>query len=128
MVMKKLFAAILFLVYGLSSSGMTLHLHYCCGKLKNVQLTPVEKKHCGTTKQHSVSKPCCNEKEISLKLKGDYDAAKILFAGLQAPVILATIGQSSNFELRHSTSLIPEVFAPPLLEKDISSLYCVFRI
>src|SRR4051812_8247477 len=99
MVMKKFFAVILFLVYGLSSSGMTLHLHYCCGKLKNVQLTPVEKKHCGTAKQHSVSKPCCNEKEISLKLKGDYDSAKILFAGLQTPVILSTEGHSSIFEL-----------------------------
>jgi hypothetical protein len=126
--MKQFFAAILFLVYGLSSSGMTLHLHYCCGKLKTVQLSAVEKKKCGSMSRHMVSKPCCAEKEISLKIKGDYNAAKVLLAPLQTPVILSAESHPGIFELRHSSGLIPEVFAPPPLGRDLSSLYCVFRI
>lgn len=126
--MKKFFAAIVLLVYGLSSSGMTLHLRYCCGKLRNVQLSPVEKKPCVPGMKHSISKPCCDEKEISLKLKGDYNAAKIVMAGLQAQAVTATQTQPAIFQCHPSASLIPEVFAPPPLHKNMAVLFCVFRI
>jgi hypothetical protein len=126
-VMKKFFAGLLFLVFGLSSSGMTLHLHYCCGKLKNVQFSPVEKKHCGSGR-HAVSKPCCDEKEISLKLKGDFNTAKVAIASVQSPAVPSVETGPVTFEPHHLPKLIAEVFVPPPIHQDIAAFYCVFRI
>ena len=52
------------MLYTVSSTGMTLQFHYCCGKLKNIEVSahPV-KEDCG--KKHKMgSKACCETKEV----------------------------------------------------------------
>lgn len=42
---------------------MTVQFHYCCGKLKNVDWSPVKRIGCGN--EHKMgSKPCCETKQF----------------------------------------------------------------
>lgn len=129
LLMKKFLVIVLLLLYGASSFGMSMHLHFCCGKLKNIDFTAPKPKPCHTGKMHTmVGKPCCNDKEINLKIKGEQTPAKVFQTSFQSvaikPVEL-TVFVSAPFE---SKKLLPEIFAPPPLEKDFNHLYCVYRI
>lgn len=80
------------LVYGLSSTGATVHLHYCCGKLDDVSFSHNAKKGCAADKAVS-KKSCCDNKHIELKLKADQEpAAKWLqhHKVFDAPAVQAT--------------------------------------
>ncbi|HEX8357070.1 MAG TPA: hypothetical protein VF610_06660 [Segetibacter sp.] len=72
--MKKIFIIVLMLVYGVSSSGMTISLHYCCGKLDGVSFSGKKEKSCkmGT---HFKMSGCCNDKQISASLYSEQQAA-----------------------------------------------------
>ena len=72
--MKKLFIIVLMLVYGLSSSGMTINLHYCCGKLDGVSFTGKKEKTCKMG-NHIKKSGCCNDKQISAPLNFEQQAA-----------------------------------------------------
>ncbi len=66
--MKRFTIIVLMLVYGLSSSGMSVTFHYCCGKFENITFTSDYKKPCLHGRQFSKQK-CCDNKKIDLKLK-----------------------------------------------------------
>ena len=68
--MKKLFIILLMLTYGLSSSGMTISLHYCCGKLDSVSFTSKQEKTCKMG-NHVKKSGCCNDKQISASVSSD---------------------------------------------------------
>lgn len=126
--LKKLAVIVLLMVYGLSSSGMTIQFHYCCGKLKSIQLSPVSEKKCGM--KHSMkmlSKPCCNDKQVELKLKGDQKTgqAKFVFCTPDAPQREEFVFYSQPLV---SKTIIPEIFAPPPLSSPLYMLHCVYRI
>ena len=126
--MKKILVLLLLMVYGLSSIGMTLHLHYCCGKLDKIQLSPVAGKHCGNGRQTLAPKSCCDDKEISLKLKSDYNSEKQLGSDVRAQAVPVVQAVSQIFTPVKLTKLLPEVFAPPPLQKDRVSFFCIYRI
>ena len=69
--MKKIIVIVLLLVYGLSSSGATIHLHFCCGKLDDISFSSTGPKSC-SVKTFS-SKDCCNSKHVELKVKADQE-------------------------------------------------------
>lgn len=128
MLLKKLLVILLLMVYGLSSSGMTIQFHYCCGKLKSIQLSPVSEKKCGM--KHSMkmlNKPCCNDKQVELKLKGEQrtEQAKFVFFTPDLPkkneFILTT-------EPVVAKNIVPEIFAPPPLADPLYIFHCVYRI
>jgi hypothetical protein len=124
--MKKFLVIILLLVYGVSSSGMTLHLHYCCDKLDKIDLSPV-KHSCGGENKIS-KKSCCDNKELSFNLKADQTAVKLLVPAFQSPAIKPTQAEfhiSSSFKAKKSE---PQIFAPPPLEKNLHTLFCIYRI
>ena len=126
MLLKKLLVIFLLMVYGLSSSGMTIQFHYCCGKLKSIHLSPVTEKQCGM--KHSMfSKPCCNDKQVQFQLKGDQKSEQakcILF--VPGPIEKAEV--FLNFRPSVSKIIIPEIFAPPPVAKQLHKFYCVYRI
>lgn len=125
--MKKLFAIMLLLMYGFSSTGMTLHLHYCCGKLDAIDLSPVEDGHCGGDHK-VVKKTCCDEKQVSLKIKSEQNLAKFLNPVFQLTAIKTVHPEFLALCFVQSKKLVPEVFAPPPLQKNINSLFCIYRI
>jgi len=67
--MKKLLIILMVLVYGLSASGATVHLHYCCGELENVSLTTEHNPGC--PEKDGDWKGCCDSKKLDLKIKAD---------------------------------------------------------
>jgi hypothetical protein len=128
--MKKLLAIMMLLMYGLSSTGMTLHFYYCCGKLDKVNFISAEVKHCNKAKQYTApEKQCCDNKEISLKITSEQTPGKILYSSVQFIADKATPPDSSLSSPIETIKLTPEVFAPPPLSSPpLFILNCVFRI
>ena len=67
--MKKYVVILLMLVYGLPSTGASLHLHFCCGKLDDVSFSLKHKPGC--KKEGSDNKACCNNVALDLKIDAD---------------------------------------------------------
>ncbi len=68
--MKKSFIILFSFFYLTITSGITMNLHYCGGKLKTVSFfnKDVEKGCCGSKKK---SKGCCKDKKSFHKVKGN---------------------------------------------------------
>ncbi len=127
--MKKLLAIILILVYGLSSTGTTVHFQYCCGKLEKIDFVPPVTKHCAGDKGSKIeNKKCCDDKEVSLKISSEQSAAQILYPA-SFPIAIKPVQPGFFFSSPIETKkLLPEVFAPPPLKKELTHLYCTYRI
>lgn len=76
--MKKLVVILLFFCYGLSSSGMTITLHYCCGKLDDVSfLAKARNERCGKG-SHLKKTSCCKDQQITGQIASHSPADKWL--------------------------------------------------
>lgn len=125
--MKKFLAIALLLLYGAASSGATLQLHYCCGKLDKIALEPPREAYCG--KDHTMgSKPCCDTKAVSLKIKAEQQAAKAFHDHFGLVAINETPTTFFVASPVVAKRLLPEIFAPPPVTKDFNLLYCTYRI
>lgn len=128
--MKKLIVIFLLLVYGLTSTGTTISLHYCCGKLDDISFSTVFERECAMDNKGVSQKRCCDSKHIELKLKADQEpAAKWLQAQktLSSPVAIPSnyiTSEPKVILLRPMTTGPPEsIAAIPLFVKNR-----VFRI
>jgi hypothetical protein len=124
---KKLFAILMIMLYGLSSTGATVQLHYCCGKLKSMQLGTAPVKECGS-KHKMGTKPCCETKQISAKSHDQQDAYTISLAP-KVPVEASISFPEVAIQL--PSCMIDERPAdqsPPPLSRSLFILNCVFRI
>jgi hypothetical protein len=127
--MKKLLVIMLMLVYGFSSTGMTLQLHYCCGKLKSVELAPVKDPGCGN-KHKMGSKPCCETKNINSKSKSDQVSTQLVYKVLNpvaaipwpSPVAAIVMTPDELLTAHHCYD------SPPVHSRSLFLLNRVFRI
>lgn len=72
--MKRFFAAILALIYLATSTGATLHLHYCMGELARINFSGLKTQecpYCGMIKTEDSSKGCCKDEQKQVKLSKD---------------------------------------------------------
>lgn len=126
--MKKLVALVMILLYGLSSTGATLQMHYCCGKLKSVELGTRPVKDCGS-KQKMGSRPCCETKQVSAKSKDQQQDVYTVTFGQQAPADFQHYFASVTPAVpQMATNTQPADHSPPPLPNSLFILYCVFRI
>jgi hypothetical protein len=123
--MKRALVIVLMLLYGLTSSGMSLQVHFCCGEIAGIDLTPL--KGCGM--EHDMgSMPCCETKALEVKDLGDYEPQHLLtqFEQQLIPSIpfydLAVVLQAVLLQCT------PPATAPPLLHNGIYQWICVYRI
>lgn len=123
--MKKLVVIFLLLVYGITSSGTTISLHYCCGKLDDISFSTVFEKECAMDNKGVSKKRCCDNKHVELKLKADQEpAAKWLQVQktLSSPVAISAhfITSEPKFILQQpATNGPPEsIAAIPLFVKN----------
>ncbi len=65
------------LMYGVSVSGMTLHIHYCCGKVDKIDFVPVKNDNCPDGNKLT-KKGCCDDQQVELKIKTDYKGEMVL--------------------------------------------------
>lgn len=128
--MKNLVAILLLLIYSFSSMGMTLHFHYCCGKIDKIDFTPVKKDGCPYAK-HLDNKSCCDNKTVDLKIKDSYQndavvksVAKPLTADKNIDHELISVA------LLASTDVSGSANSSPPLERLVSfqQLYCIYRL
>jgi hypothetical protein len=124
--MKKILVILLLLVYGGSTSGMTLYFHYCCGQLKNIDLTPVEHKGCG---QHSQmdKQSCCQSQSLELKVKSEHKSEPS-FSPLYKCSILPAEEVFVTPSIANFHTVPKAGLPPPLLVSSLFILHCVFRI
>jgi hypothetical protein len=83
--MKKFLTTILALVYLATSTGATIHLHYCMGKLFSWSLVDNDSKNCGEcgmpksgTDSHCLSFKgnCCKDTQAHIQLDKDQKASE----------------------------------------------------
>jgi hypothetical protein len=67
--MKRILVLLMVLLYGASSSGMTVQLHFCCGKLDGISLGSHTAKCDMDAGAKSAS--CCNDQQLSAQLDID---------------------------------------------------------
>jgi hypothetical protein len=126
--MKKLFVIAVLMVYGFSTMGMSVHLHYCCGKLKEIAWSPVRSDECGMDHKMGSGK-CCESKEISNKDLSDQDHSQLFAKALKSYAETARYFEYAVTGSPALRQLSPVAFAPPPLgNQPLHILHCVFRI
>lgn len=131
--MKQFIAVIIAILYMGSTTGATLHMHYCMGKLVDSGLWHNESKTCGKCGMHKDKEAkdgCCKDEHKQVKLETDHKAATGYFLSQ-----LFTIGAPATF------FELPAIDLPSIAEKNPVSnapprstgiaVYirnCVFRI
>lgn len=125
--MKKLIAIIVLLAYGFSSSGMTLHYHYCCEKLNKVDFSPAKFDNCAAITK-LISKSCCNDQPVTLKIKTDHNLQPFIQSAFQSDKISILYFDAAIVITTNTKKLLPAVFISPPFKKDFASLFGIYRI
>lgn len=116
--MKKFIVAILAILYLGTSTGATIHMHYCMGKLADWGLGHNKSKtcgECGMDKSDEKDNGCCKDEHKFVKNDNDQ---KIAEAGFQMMQLVSTAMPLSFFEVpvKHISSITegnPISHAPP---------------
>src|SRR5215213_11822474 len=124
--MKKLVIILVLVSYGFSSFGVRMHLQYCCGKLESFNFSSPNRMHCTGSKSH-LSKPCCENKDVFLKLHGEQETSKIFHPCFKGHAIShQTVIVLLPVERKLQTSTLFN--QPPTGSPPVFILNCVFRI
>ncbi len=130
---KKIFAAILAILYFTATTGATVHLHFCMGKLVDESLWHNETEQCskcGMDLGHQAN-DCCKDVHKQVKLQNDHYLADMnfqvsQFSAIALPVAFIEIPAAEIASIAEDN---PVSNAPPR-SRDIP-IYkrnCVFRI
>lgn len=119
--MKKIFIAILAILYLGTSSGATVHFHYCMGKL--VDWGVWDSKHTGTAKCDNCgmirgqkdAKKCCKDVTRQVKLTDNHKVAKLAYTFLELPAAIVPLGflEFTTTTYFQVTEALPFGHAPP---------------
>jgi hypothetical protein len=130
--MKKVLVTILAFTYLVVSSGATINLHYCMGKLVNWDFSHQQQSKCDVCgMQKADHKGCCNDKHKVFQIDKDQKTVEFSwqFLPLYTDAVIHHYGDLSAF---HATSIAienPVSHGPPLLSTiPIFLLHCDFRI
>ena len=127
--MKKSIVTILALIYLISSSGATIHLHYCMDKLVNWSLSEKPVNNCGKCGMEKDG-VCCKDEHHFIKSSTDQKTTETY---IHLPQISAIAGPAIfiipsalyfSQKAKHPTSHAP----PNSSGLDILIRNCVFRI
>jgi hypothetical protein len=132
--MKRFVVAILALVYLTTTIGVTMHLHYCMGKVASWGMGNQEPKtcsECGMEKSEQKDSGCCKDKYTFLKNKTDQKVTESSFQmkQLMAAGIPASFTEIPSLTLPSVTEENPISHAPSLNHGiPIYILNCIYRI
>ncbi len=131
--MKKFIVAILSFLYISTSTGATVHMHYCMGELVNWSLghsNPNKCDNCGMEKTDSKDNGCCKDEHKQLKIEKDQ---KVTVSFQMMQLLTGTLPISFIEIPAHGLSSVTEEnpisHAPP--RKSDIAVYirnCTFRI
>ncbi|HSC39381.1 MAG TPA: hypothetical protein VLD19_15970 [Chitinophagaceae bacterium] len=130
--MKKVLVTILAFTYLAASSGATLNLHYCMGKLVSWDLSHKQEGKCRTCGMEKVGhKGCCKDEHKTFQIDKDQKTAESAFHYLPvfSDVIIPTYGALGSTPASSLAVTYPTSHAPPLISPvPIFLLHCHFRI
>jgi len=132
--MKKLIVAILAILYMGSTTGATIHMHYCMGKLVNKGLWHEKKAKCSLCKKQenkkACTKSCCKDQHKFIKFEKDQKAGETAFQFLHQAAFLNTYHNYAFTSPRLSklAQQYPVCNAPPLGKVHSYILNCTFLI
>lgn len=130
--MKKFIVAIVTILYVASTSGATIHFHYCMGKLINAGLTNESNSKCskcGMNKKKSTN-ACCKDEHKFVKLAKDHIKGSFeLPVYFSSDVIFDNYSSACfhNFGTSNTVDFTP-INGPPISSTPLFIRYCNFRI
>lgn len=90
LMMKQFLVTILAFLYLATSTGATVHMHYCMGKLVNYGLLEGKNDRCGKCgmkKTPIKKKGCCNDEQKQIKLANDQKTAESAIQLMQSVAV-----------------------------------------
>lgn len=131
--LKKLPIILLMFVYGLSSLGMSVTVHYCMSDVIGWELsgksTSSACENCGMKKQSH--KGCCHDEKKTIKTQKDQNSVGSILHVIKPPVVEISSDYFNYYLTNLSTTIweLPFSNAPPYKAKVPAYIYnCVFRI
>ncbi|HEV8507021.1 MAG TPA: hypothetical protein VGQ53_16535 [Chitinophagaceae bacterium] len=131
--MKKLFVAILALLYMGTSIGATIELHYCMGRLVEWSLRYDDNdtcRNCGMAKEPGSTSGCCKDEHKQIKIDKDQKLS-LNYIRLSQPISEPGIigSDHSIFLPPISSANFTKINSPPRgCNIPLTILNCVFRI
>lgn len=130
--MKKFLITILAVTYLSVSSGATINMHYCMGKLMNWDLSQEQVAKCGSCGIGKTGhKGCCNDKQTILQIEKDQKISESVFQVLKySPAVVVGVYPALPVVRLSSTGTNnPLAHSPPLIGSvPVFILHCNFRI
>lgn len=118
--MRKFLFSILAFVYLVASTGATMHMHYCMGRLAETGFFEQEGGHCklcGMEKSTDVDdNGCCNDKEETVKISIDQKFAAASVFHFEQPftdLMVVFTGFQPPFHLSANDHVLPIINGPP---------------
>ena len=117
------------MIYALTSTGAIVHLDYCCGKLSNISLAPVDQKKDECKKDILKGKSCCDSKQVHLSVKGEQEVTQKSVNLFSSPLSIQLISLF-NFIIEPYENNYPGSNRPPPLYSStlLFIQHSVFRI
>ncbi len=120
--MKRLIAIIVAVSYLCLSVGVTVHTHYCMGKLVGASFIEPDDNHhcshCGMTKKTS-KKGCCKDEHKTFKNASDQFLSKVTIAKYQLCEFTVPTGHCTFLSgiktSNYYPNLMAQAHAPPLI-------------
>ena len=131
--MKKVAVILLLFVYGTTTIGATVHLHYCMNEFVGWSLFHGKDETCGKCGMEEKDKgACCKDEHKHFKLKVDHPKSNLsqLITFFATPYLVSPI---VNFDVHSCSATIAETYptshAPPDTNRNqLHILYSVFLI
>lgn len=118
--MRRLVIGFLLLLYLLPSGGVSIRVHYCCGRIENISLFSWQEDECCCSNR-APSKGCCEDRQTVFQFADDQQHAdQFRLACAQSPAIIAFKPEDASFSLfwkRQKAQNVygnPNCHAPPL--------------
>lgn len=129
--MKKVLVSILLISYAFASSGASVDLHYCMGKIIGWDFDYTAKAGCSNCgMQTKPAKNCCDNKQINPKIDKEQQAAyNNISLSNELTAIVPAFSFLNNAGYSSIVAAQPSIHGPPLINP--ASLYlfnCNFRI
>ncbi len=131
--MKKVVLTILAFTYLAVSSGATINLHYCMGRLISWDLSPTQQSTCDNCgmEKNVHKKGCCKDEKKVLQIEKDQKAAEqaYQFAAVSSEAIITTYAALPAVPVSSVVIGQPSDHAPPRPGNlPVFLLNCNFRI
>lgn len=128
--MKKVAVILLLFIYGTTTIGATVHLHYCMNQFVSWSLFYDKEEACGRCGMEEKDKGgCCEDEHKHFKLKVDHPKSNLsqLITFFATPYLVSTV---DDFNIHSYSATITETYptshAPPGINRN--RLHIIYRV